>query len=168
MASLPSSALAAGADDSWSGRARGVGAATWHQPLEGADAALKEPVPQRKPWTRITCIHNKEEASDGEHCTMENGARTRGVQRCPNLVPKTGWRAYTPQPPGDTNTLRRVLLHTLHFYMECELGVYGSRCSWGVGPSKTPFWLAVVAAESSVQHVSRRRRRSVRCRLDDQ
>ncbi len=79
-------------------------------------------LPQHKPWTRITCTHNKEEARGargGEHCTMENGART-GQYRAAAEVPKMGELTYAPQPPGVTRsgpvqTLSglRVLLHTL-------------------------------------------------------
>jgi hypothetical protein len=160
MVSLPSSALAAGADDSWSGR--GVGAATWHQPPEGADAALKDSdphwhwqaVPQRKPlaWTAI-----RKRPGAGSIAPWKTGPG-RGSTEVPTMAWQDDLRA-TASWSRQTLSGHRVLLHTLalhwHFYMECELGVYGSRCSWGVGPSKTPFWLAVVPPTlfvSSVQH----------------
>ena len=71
-------------------------AATWHQPPEGADAALKDPVPQHKPWTRITWIHNKEERGH----TMENGARTARTRVCSKLVAAESSVQHTTQLVG--------------------------------------------------------------------
>jgi hypothetical protein len=99
MASLPSSAPSI-SGSRWQPVLATVGMAGVLGQAPGTNYP-KEPtqpsrtLPQHNQWTRITCIHNKEEARGGEHCTMENGVRIFALHLvlplCPRYSSRSGW-----------------------------------------------------------------------------